>query len=132
MRCEDVHRLDVWSTLVSRGIGAHRSCLNSCVVLWSREQALFDDLARHFQIHRNADQVGAILVNLVRTDFDFGLAVDALNILRGNQDTLLAKMTQLEVRMRHLVVFLPDIRNQFVVGAKGTYCILKRSARVGE
>lgn len=60
-------------------------------------------------------------MNLVRTDFDFGLAKDALNILRGNQDTLLAKMARVEVRMSG-VVFLPGKRNQLVVGANGTYC----------
>lgn len=78
----------------------HHSCLqHNCVGFSSPEQALFDDLARHFQISRNADQVGGILVNLMRTDFDFGLATEALNILRGNQDTLLAKMSKIEVSM---------------------------------
>ncbi len=60
-------------------------------------QALFDDLARHFQISRNASQVGTILVNLLYTDFSCGLAADALSVLRGNQDTLLTKMAQNEV-----------------------------------
>ncbi|CBJ26303.1 Hypothetical leucine rich repeat protein [Ectocarpus siliculosus] len=60
-------------------------------------QPLFDDLARHFQISRNAKQIGTILVNLIRTDFSFGLAADSLDVLRGNQDALLAKMAQIEV-----------------------------------
>eukprot|EP00752_Nemacystus_decipiens_P011884 g10537.t2 len=60
-------------------------------------QALFDDLASHFQISRNANQVGTILVNLLHTDHAFGLAANSLNLLRGNQDTLLAKMAQIEV-----------------------------------
>lgn len=60
-------------------------------------QALFDDLARHFQIPRNANQVGTILVNLFHTDFSFGLAEDALSMLRGNQDALLTEMAQKEV-----------------------------------
>ena len=60
-------------------------------------QALFDDLARHFQISRNVSQLGTILVNLLHTDYAFGLATDSLNILRGNQDALLAKMAQIEV-----------------------------------
>lgn len=38
-----------------------------------------------------------ILVNLLHTDFSFGLAADALDVLRGNQDTLLTKMAQHEV-----------------------------------
>lgn len=62
-------------------------------------QALFDDLAGHFQISRNANQVGTILVNLLHTDFAFGLASHNLNILRGNQDALLAKMAQIEVNV---------------------------------
>eukprot|EP00903_Cladosiphon_okamuranus_P019664 g18076.t2 len=60
-------------------------------------EALFDDLARHFQITRNVHQVGTILVNLLQTDFAFGLAADSLNVLRGNQDALLAEMAQIEV-----------------------------------
>lgn len=65
-------------------------------------QALVDDLARHFQISRNAEQIGCILVNLLKTDFSFGLAVDSLNTLRGNQDALLANMAQTEVRKFNL------------------------------
>lgn len=61
-------------------------------------QELVDDLARHFQISRNTEQIGCILVNLLKTDFSFGLVVDSLNILRGNQDTVLANMAQTEVR----------------------------------
>lgn len=61
------------------------------------EQALTDDLSRHFQIYRNTDQIGRILVNLLETDFSFGLAVQTLNGLRGNQDAALAKMAQTEV-----------------------------------
>lgn len=60
-------------------------------------QALFDDLTRHFQISRNADQIGMILANVLDTDFDFGLAADSLKVLRGNQDELLAKIAQSEV-----------------------------------
>lgn len=60
-------------------------------------QALFDDLTRHFQISRNASQVGAILVNLLHTDFSCGLAADALRVLLGNQDALLTAMAQNEV-----------------------------------
>ncbi|CAN0309460.1 unnamed protein product, partial [Ectocarpus sp. 12 AP-2014] len=60
-------------------------------------QPLFDDLAGHFQISRNAKQIGTILVNLTRTDFSFGSTADSLDVLRGNQDALLAKMAQIEV-----------------------------------
>ncbi|CAM9977150.1 unnamed protein product [Scytosiphon promiscuus] len=60
-------------------------------------QPLFDDLAKHFQISRNADQIGMILANVLATDFAFGLAAESLEVLRGNQEGLLARMAQIEV-----------------------------------
>ncbi|CAM9096355.1 unnamed protein product, partial [Hapterophycus canaliculatus] len=60
-------------------------------------QVLFDDLATHFQISRKSDKIGMILANLLHTDFAFGLVVDSLKVLRGDQDELLVKMAQIEV-----------------------------------
>ena len=77
-----------------------------CTVYCSH-QALFDDLTGHFQICRHADQVGQILVNLLKTDFAFGLATECLNALRGKQDTLLTMTAQAEVlALRGVVVDL--------------------------
>lgn len=56
----------------------------------------------------------------MRTDFDFGLAAEALNILRGNQDTLLAKMSQVEVSMCGVALLL-GIRNHLAMLANGTH-----------
>lgn len=76
---------------------------------WPGAQPLFDDLARHFQISRNAKQIGTILVNLIRTDFSFGLAADSLDVLRGNQDALLAKMAQIEVNTIYRIVWVGEL-----------------------
>lgn len=91
----------------------HRRCpLHAC----STAQALFDDLARHFQISRNANQVGTILVNLLRTDFAFGLAADSLTILRGNQDALLENMAQTEVRFIPFDCCQSPVPQRFISG----------------
>lgn len=86
--------------MVALGNGSNnvfRSRSQYCTAFRFPEQELFNDLARHFQISRNADKIGNILVSLLNTDFAFGLATDSLNDLRGNQDALLAKMAQAEV-----------------------------------
>lgn len=62
-----------------------------------RMQALATDLANHFQVVRSAHQISCILVNLLATDFAFGLAAQSLQTLRGKQDVAVSKMAQCEV-----------------------------------
>lgn len=61
-----------------------------------RKQALVDDLANHFQISRSAKEVGCILVNLLKSDYAFGLTSESLQALRGKQDMVLTRMAQSE------------------------------------
>lgn len=62
-----------------------------------RTQALITDLGDHFQVAQNADKISYILVNLLKTDFAFGLTAESLQTLRGKQDVVLAEMAHCEV-----------------------------------
>lgn len=83
-------------------------------------QALFADLADHFQIARNAHRIGHILVNVLKTDFAFGLAAESLQVLRGKQDFLLTRMAQCQVslqfhiRARWKDVFTPEVIREYL------------------
>lgn len=102
---------DIVLTIVSNPDirGGRTSELVRFLPCWPCAQPLFDDLARHFQISRNAEHIGTILVNLIRTDFSFGLATDSLDVLRGNQDALLAKMAQIEVNAINRIVWVDEL-----------------------
>lgn len=74
-------------------------CTDCRVSLLCTRQLLNDDLREHFRVPRNADQIGRILVNLLNTDFAFGLAAKDMDDLVGRKDAMLAEMAQTEVIM---------------------------------
>ncbi|CAM9104826.1 unnamed protein product [Discosporangium mesarthrocarpum] len=60
-------------------------------------QALVDDLSLHFQIIRNADRICSILVNLLDSDYEFGVAIKRIQALQAKQDELLVRTAESEV-----------------------------------